>query len=287
MHPIASSGSDRGVGAIDTERNTRAGTRAICHDGRMTGYAPALVGISHGTSSSEGRAAVRALHEAVAAAVGARAASRGETAPSVRLGHVDVEQPDVPATLEALEPGETAVVVPLLLSAGYHVHVDLTEAIADAAGSGRRVVLAGALGPDDRLAAVLARRLAEAGVRDEDSVVLSVAGSSDGRAVRDCRDMADRLAAASARDIRLGFLSAAEPLLPGAVAAARADAPGARVVVASYLLAPGYFQDLAERAGADVVTRPLLVPDGPVPPELIEIVLDRYDAAVVERTFRL
>jgi sirohydrochlorin ferrochelatase len=243
----------------------------------MTGHPPALVGISHGTSSGEGRAAVRALHEAVAAAITERAAARGEPTPSVRLGHVDVEQPDVPATLAGLQSGEPAVVVPLLLSAGYHVHVDLTEAIADA--TERRVALAGALGPDDRLATVLARRLDEAGVRPDDTVVLCVAGSSDGRAVRDCRDMAGRLAAASARDIRIGFLSAAEPLLPEAIATARADAPGSRLIVASYLLAPGYFQDLAERAGADLVTPPLLVADGQVPPELVEIVLERYDAA--------
>lgn len=249
----------------------------------MTRLQPALVGISHGTSSSEGRAAVRALHDAVAAAVAERAAvsgasdGAGERAPSVRLGHVDVEQPDVPATLASLEPGEPAVVVPLLLSAGYHVHVDLTEAVADT--SDRTVALAGALGPDDRLATVLARRLDEVGVRDDDAVVLSVAGSSDGRAVRDCRDMAKRLAAASGRDIRLGFLSAATPLLADAIADAREDAPGVRVVVASYLLAPGYFQDLAEAAGADVVSAPLLVPDAPAPHELVEIVLDRYEIA--------
>ncbi|MCD2441030.1 cobalamin biosynthesis protein CbiX [Agromyces sp. SYSU K20354] len=257
----------------------------------MTRLQPALLGISHGTSSSEGRAAVRALHEAVATAIAERAVTAGadatatdatstddaQRAPSVRLGHVDVEQPDVPATLATLEPGEPAVVVPLLLSAGYHVHVDLTEAVAEV--TDRSVVLAGALGPDDRLAAVLARRLDEAGVRDDDSVVLSVAGSSDGRAVRDCRDMAKRLAAACGRDIRLGFLSAASPLLIDAIAQAREDAPGARVVVASYLLAPGYFQDLAEAAGADVVSAPLLTPDLPVPAELVEIVLDRYDAA--------
>ena len=251
----------------------------------MTRLPPALIGISHGTSSSEGRAAVRALHDAVAAAVGERAAQtddderRDARAPSVRLGHVDVEQPGVHATLASLEPGEPAVVVPLLLSAGYHVHVDLAEAVAAAGASDRAVALAGALGPDDRLAAVLARRLDEAGVRDDDTVVLSVAGSSDGRAVRDCRDMAKRLAAACGRDVRLGFLSAASPLLVDAIAEAREDAPGARVVVASYLLAPGYFQDLAEGAGADVVSAPLLVPDAPVPAELVEIVLDRYDAA--------
>ncbi|WP_022889009.1 sirohydrochlorin chelatase [Agromyces italicus] len=241
----------------------------------MTTLVPALVGISHGTSSPEGRRAVRGLHESVTAALSTR---HPDATPTARLGHVDVEQPDVPASLGSLPPGEPAVVVPLLLSAGYHVHVDLTEAVE--ATDGRRVVLAGALGPDDRLAAVLARRLAEAGVHDDDTIVLSVAGSSDPRAVRDCHVMRERLAAATGRDIRIGFLSAAEPLLPESVRQARADAPGARVVVASYLLAPGYFQDLAEAAGADVVTEPLLVPDAATPAELVEIVLDRYDAAV-------
>jgi sirohydrochlorin ferrochelatase len=236
---------------------------------------PALVGISHGTSSPEGRRAVRALHDAVAEALGTR---HPDASPTARLGHVDVEQPDVPATLASLAPAEPAIVVPLLLSAGYHVHVDLTEAVE--ATADRPVVLAGALGPDDRLATELARRLDEAGLRDDDLIVLSVAGSSDARAVRDCHDMRERLAAATGRDIRIGFLSAAEPLLPEAVAQARADAPGARVVVASYLLAPGYFQDLAEAAGADLVTEPLLVPDAAPPPELVEIVLDRYAAAL-------
>lgn len=241
----------------------------------MTARPPALVGISHGTSSPEGRRAVRGLHDAVAAAV---AKGHPDAAPSARLGHVDVEQPDVPATLASLEPGEPAVVVPLLLSAGYHVHVDLTEAV-DAA-TDRPVVLAGALGPDDRLAAVLLRRLAEAGLREEDAIVLAVAGSSDRRAVVDCRDMAARLARASGGDVALGFLSAAEPRLPEAVASARtAAARGGRVVVANFLLAPGYFDDLARRAGADVTAQPLLMPDEPAPSELVDVVLDRYAAA--------
>jgi len=244
----------------------------------MTARPPALVGISHGTSSPEGRRAVRGLHDAVAAAVAKR---HPDATPSLRLGHVDVEQPDVAATLGSLGPDEPAVVVPLLLSAGYHVHVDLAEAVqAVEAASPRRVMLAGALGPDDRLVSVLLRRLAQAGLRDEDRVVLAVAGSSDDRAVADCRDMAERLAAASDREVGLGFLSAAQPALPDAVEAARSGASGdARVVLANYLLAPGYFDDLARRAGADIVAQPLLVPDESAPGELVDIVLDRYAAA--------
>jgi sirohydrochlorin ferrochelatase len=245
----------------------------------MRARPPALVGISHGTSSEEGRRAVRGLHEAVAAAVAQR---HPDASPSARLGHVDVEQPDVPATLASLEPGEPAVVVPLLLSAGYHVHVDLSEAVAEENEQGaRRVVLAGALGPDDRLATVLLRRLLEAGLRDDDRIVLAVAGSSDRRAVVDCLDMAKRLAGAAGREVAPGFLSAAEPRLPAAIAKARADAGagGGRVVVANYLLAPGYFDDLARAGGAEATARPLLVDDEPAPAELVEIVLDRYHAA--------
>jgi sirohydrochlorin ferrochelatase len=241
----------------------------------MSDRRPALVGISHGTSSPEGRRAVRGLHDAVAEAMRQR---HPDATPDVRLGHVDVEQPDVPATLGSLEPAEPAVVVPLLLSAGYHVYVDLTEAVADE--TTRPVVLAGALGPDDRLATVLLRRLHEAGLRDDDRIVLAVAGSSDRRAVDDCVEQARRLAAASGREVSVGYLSAAEPRLPEAVATARADlGDGGRVVVANYLLAPGYFDDLARAAGADVTAAPLLVADEPAPPELVDVVLDRYAAS--------
>jgi sirohydrochlorin ferrochelatase len=240
----------------------------------MSDRSPALVGISHGTSSPEGRRAVRGLHDAVAEALAQR---HPDATPSVRLGHVDVEQPDVPATLASLDADEPAVVVPLLLSAGYHVYVDLTESVADE--TTRPVALAGALGPDDRLAALLLRRLEEAGLQGGDRIVLAVAGSSDRRAVEDCRDQARRLAAASGREVGVGFLSAAEPRLADAVAAARADGTGARVVVANYLLAPGYFDDLAHAAGADVTAQPLLVPAVPAPSELVDIVLDRYAAS--------
>ena len=255
-----------------------SGQASRCEHGSMAQRTPALVGISHGTSSPEGQRAVRGLRDAVAEAVAQR---HPDAPPSVRLGHVDVEQPDVPETLASLAAGEPAVVVPLLLSAGYHVYVDLTEAVAEE--TNRAVVLAGALGPDDRLATVLLRRLEEAGLRDDDRIVLAVAGSSDRRAVEDCRDQAARLAAASGREVALGFLSAAEPRLPEAVATARAaadgGAAGGRVVVANYLLAPGYFDDLARAAGADVTAQPLLLPDEPAPTELVEVVLDRYAAA--------
>jgi Uncharacterized conserved protein len=226
---------------------------------------PALLAVSHGTSSIAGRAAVAALVEAVRAV---------RPVFDVRSGFVDVQRPDVADLLAGLPAARRAVVVPLLLSAGYHVRVDITRELAPTEG---RVALAAALGPDDRLVAVLLRRLAQAGLAEADAVVLAAAGSSDRRAVEDCREVGRMLSAALGRSVTVGFLSAAEPGLRDAVALARVD--GSRVVVSSYLLAPGYFQDLTEASGADLVTDPLLLPhDTPV--ELVDVVLDRYDAVI-------
>jgi sirohydrochlorin ferrochelatase len=229
---------------------------------------PALLAISHGTSSPTGQSAVSAL---VAAVADARPALR------LRDGFVDVQQPDVPTVLDGLDPDEPAVVVPLLLSAGYHVHVDLRREVSEAA---RPAVCAAALGPDPRLVDVLVRRLAEAGCREDDAVVLVAAGSSDARAVDDCRATTAMLAVRIGRPVDLGFVSAAVPRAADAVAAARLAHPGRRVVAANYTLAPGFFAGMVAQAGADVTTAPLLARQEPPPRELVDLVLDRYDEAI-------
>lgn len=258
----------------DGEREGR-GRRG--HNGTVT----ALLAISHGTGNPAGQRAVAALVDAVAARL------PGAT---VRLGHVDVQQPDVPTSLAGLED-QPVTLVPLLLSAGYHVHVDLRRATAHRTD----VTITPALGPDERLVEVLTQRLAEAGwdATATSPVVLAVAGSSDERANQDCREIARRLSARLARAVSIGFLAAAEPRLRTAVAEARETQHPApphadptppppaptRVFVATYLLAPGYFHDLAVReASGAVVARPLLDDDAPAEP-LISLVLERYTAA--------
>lgn len=226
---------------------------------------PVLVAASHGTASPAGRAAVAALVDAVAA-------RRPDL--DVRPSFVDVQHPDPSAVLASLPEGRRARLVPLLLSAGYHVFVDLTEAAAAAPGT----TVAPALGPDARLAAQLARRLEAVGLREDDVVVLGAAGSSEASAVRDCELVAAQLADVIAHGVTVGYLSAAQPRLADAVAGQRV--PGRRVVVATYLLAPGFFADLAGRSGADVVTPPLLLADEPPADDLVDIVLERYEAAV-------
>ena len=230
-----------------------------------------LVACSHGTGSPDGQAAVAGLVSAVAA-------SRPDL--DVRAAFVDVEEPRVSDVLDSLDglgsldslDNEPTRVVPLLLSAGYHVYVDLAEAVAAHADTS----LAGALGPDPRLARLLASRLHDAGLRDDDTVILAAAGSSDTRAVADCRDVAEGLGHLIGRPSSAAYLSAAEPRLDEAVRRARSERERSRVVVATYLLAPGHFADVAARCGADLVTAPLLVTGEPPPSELVDIVLERY-----------
>ncbi|QAY71000.1 sirohydrochlorin chelatase [Xylanimonas protaetiae] len=251
-----------------------------------------LLAVSHGTSSPTGAAAVAALVDAVRDHLRDHRLDQEVDHRGGRVagGFVDVQQPDVPASLAALGAdgpgGAPVVVVPLLLAAGYHVHVDLRDDVAAARAAGADVRLAGALGPDDRLVDVLQRRLAEAGLRDGDHVVLAAAGSSDARALDDCEAVARELAARlRTQPVTLAYVSAAQPRVPAAVAAARGPAAASgggapRVVVATFLLAPGYFADLVAAAGGDVTTAPLLTADGPIPPELVAIVADRFGAAL-------
>src|SRR6476646_8003914 len=227
----------------------------------MSSPAPVLVAVAHGTSSAAGRSAIGSLVAAVAA-------RRPDL--TVRAAFVDVQPPDPAAALSSLQGETPARLVPLLLSAGYHVYVDLAEAADAVPGT----TLAPALGPDDRLADLLRDRLVAAGLRDDDDVVLGAAGSSQASAVADCERVAAALGRRLGRPVVAGYLSAAEPKLAEAVAAQRV--PGRRVVVATYLLAPGFFADLAGRSGADIVTPPLLLPHEPAPAELVDVVVERY-----------
>lgn len=227
-----------------------------------------LVAASHGTSDPAGQRAVAALVTAVAA----RAAEI-----EVREAFVDVQTPDVPTVL-ADQHDRPVVIVPLLLSAGYHVRVDLAR---DAkAATNDSIVVAAALGPDPGLVAILERRVGELPLNADDVLVLAAAGSSDQRAAEDCRRVAAALAERLVRPVEAAFISASQPELRSAVVAAR-ESGAARVVVVTYLLAPGYFADLAAAAGGDLTTSPLLTDGGPVPPELVDIVLERYRVAHV------
>jgi sirohydrochlorin ferrochelatase len=227
--------------------------------------APVLVACAHGTRNPTGRRLIAEL---------ALTARRLRPGLVTTAAFVDVQPPTVVDVVADLAgAGRSAVVVPLLLSGGYHVHVDIAGAVAEHADA----VAARPLGPDPRLAAVLRDRLLEAGADGGDprtAVVLAAAGSSDPRSVADVENTAGLLQRDRAGPVTTGYGSAASPTVADAVLAAR-GAGAQRVVVASYLLAPGHFHDKLAGAGADLVTAPLL-PDE----RIAAVLLDRYDAAL-------
>ncbi|MFJ2552071.1 sirohydrochlorin chelatase [Microbacterium sp. NPDC087591] len=219
---------------------------------------PTLLAVSHGTDDVEGARAIADLVVQVAARL---------PDVEVRSAFVDVQQPDAPGALAAIEG--PVVVVPLLLSSGFHVHHDLHGMVADRIDA----VVADPLGPDPRLAQVLAQRLSGA---SDHPVILAVAGSRDPRSLTDAEGMATQLHAQLGRPVHLAYLAAREPDLPTTLAA-HPDA-----VVSTYLLARGYFFDLAVRHSAGrSLTLPLL--NGiSVPEPLIALVVARYEEAAAE-----
>lgn len=224
---------------------------------------PTLLAVSHGTSDAEGARAIADLVDAVAAAL---------PDVEVRSAFVDVQQPDAAELLPTIDG--PVVIVPLLLSRGFHVHHDLHGMAAERADA----VVAAPMGPDPRLAEVLADRLHKADPALQESetpVILAVAGSRDTASLADARSMASLLSLRLGARVELAYLAARQPDLPSAVAA-HPDAP-----ISSYLLARGFFFDLTEKQAAGrTVTAPLL--DGAaVPPPLVDLVVSRYEEATL------
>lgn len=199
--------------------------------------------VAHGTRKGTGVAMINDLAASVSELLGRE----------VHTAFVDVLGPTPAEVLTAL-PGGTTVVVPAFLSAGYHVHKDIPEGIA---ASGRRdVAVTPALGPSIEIVRVLTDRLLETGWQMGDSVVLGAAGTSDPRALSDLRRTAAMLSAALGSRVELAYATAGTHWIGDAVTALR-HRGARRVVVASYLLADGLFQDRLRACGADLVTDPL------------------------------
>ena len=199
--------------------------------------------VAHGTRKGTGVAMIETLASDVGALLGRR----------VQTAFVDVLGPTPADVLRAL-PAGPAVVVPAFLSSGYHVHVDIPAGVA--ASGHLDVTVTGALGPSVEIIRVLCDRLIESGWRPTDSVILGAAGTSDPRASSDLRRTAAMLSAALGSRVELAYAINGTHWAGDAVASLR-ERGARRVVVASYLLADGLFQDRLRTCGADLVTEPL------------------------------
>ena len=222
---------------------------------------PALLAVAHGSRSPAATDVINTL---------ARQVRRLAPVIDVHVAFIEHAEPSLPAGLGAA--GSNPVIVPLLLSAGYHLTADITDA---ATVAGARV--AGPLGPDELLLTALTARLDEAGVPAGTPVVLAAAGSSDPAGAADVRKQADLLAERLQVPVVGAFATAARPTVADAVARLR-EQTGQSIAVASYLLAPGHFQDLLHESGADWITEPL---GGH--PALAGLVIDRYRTAATSR----
>lgn len=201
-----------------------------------------LIACAHGTRFEEGREVVRAILGLLR-----------DTAPAdveVHEAYVDVHGPFVTDVVAAArEVTDDIVIVPLLLSTGYHTEVDLVEAAAG-------LPVAPALGPHPLLAEILADRLRVVGAQPTDTVVLAAAGSTRAGAVVDVERMVELLAETGvAGPVVPAYAAASEPRIADAVNAARST--GSRAVAASYVLAPGHFSRVIDGSGADLTTAPI------------------------------
>lgn len=223
-----------------------------------------LVACSHGTRSPAASALVSALVDAVA--------DRLPGTDVVEM-YVDVQQPELESALPRLSG--RAVVVPLFLSAGFHLHQDIHRA----ANSHPSAVVSAPLGPDPVLTDLLAHRLSDGGWRPGDAVVLAASASSDPRAVHDVRRAARLLSDRIGTEVSVGVVGGAGFQVRDAVAMARRH--GRRVAVASYLLMPGHFHGQVVDAGADLTSAPLLA--GAPPSALVELIGRRFTDAQLRR----
>jgi len=249
---------------------------------------PTLLAVAHGSRHPAAAATITAL---------VRQVERLAPVLDIQVAFVQHAEPTLADALDAA--GQDLVIVPLLLSTGYHLTTDIRGAVtanetASAAGvtgprgtvlrvagpdatpprvaappgAGPRV--AGPLGPDQLLVTALSTRLAEAGAPPGTPVVLAAAGSSDPLAAAQVAAQAALLADDLGVPVVPAFAAAGRPTVPEAVAGLRASTEGP-VAVATYLLAPGQFHDRLAESGADWVTEPL--GDHPA---VAALVIDRY-----------
>jgi sirohydrochlorin ferrochelatase len=243
---------------------------------------PVLLVVAHGSRDPRHAATVHALTQRVRVA---RPGLRVVTA------YLDFNAPSVRQVIDRLaaEGVREVVALPLLLTRAFHAKADIPAVLREATAGHPRLAVrqAEVLGPSPLLTAALERRLHEAGVRPGDrsstGIVLASAGSTDPEAMAVIADIAREWRHTGWCAVRPAFASASLPRTEDAVRRLRAEGVH-RVVVAPYVIAPGFLPDRiargAQDAGADVLAEVL----GDAP-ELARLLLRRYDESCVVRRF--
>ncbi|MGH3098345.1 MAG: sirohydrochlorin chelatase [Streptosporangiales bacterium] len=240
---------------------------------------PPLLLVAHGSRDPRAQQTVERAAERV------RARLPGTAVRTAFLDFADPRPADALVSLAAA--GSLRVVaVPFLLTAAYHVRVDLPAAVREAQNLRPEldVTVTPALGPDPLLLDAADRRVREVGVlpgNHEMGVVLAAAGSSDPAATAAVQRVATEYRATRGGwRVLAAYASQVSPTPAEAVRMLHGYG-FETVLVLSYLLAPGRFQDsldaLAVESGVRV-TAPLADT-----PEVAAVVADRYRDALPSR----
>jgi sirohydrochlorin ferrochelatase len=274
-----------------------------------------LVAVAHGSADPRAAAAVTELMGVVRARAGrvglgglqVRAAYLGHALPSVPDVLEALSEPESESITAAAGPGPSGrpgrppepvrgerpvIVLPLLLTGAYHSDTDLPAVLSEAASRlpRLRIGYGDPLGPHPSLVGALQRRLAEAGTTGppgeapraatdtsvgDTAVVLAAAGSSRPAANAAVAQVAAAWQSARGwRAVVPAYASAASPT-PAQAVTALLRAGASRVLVATYLLAPGRFADQVREsslaAGAAAVSAPL-----GAAPEVADVIIERY-----------
>jgi sirohydrochlorin ferrochelatase len=250
---------------------------------RPDGSHQVLVAVAHGSADPRAAATITDLM-AVAAE---RAAARGVHLPEVRTAYLGHAAPSLPQVMGGVERARVTV-LPLLLTAAYHSKTDIPRVLAREFPR-LRVSYGATLGPHPLLLSALERRLAEADPlghagrarRARTGVVLAAAGSTDPEANATVTRLAAQWQAqAGWFAVRAASAAAAFPGSPTPAEAVTGllRAGARRVLVATYLLAPGWFADRI-RASALAAGAAAVAPALGALPEVAEVFLDRYQEA--------
>ncbi len=231
-----------------------------------------MVAVAHGSEDPRASATVAELAGLV------RQRRPGLDLRTAFLGHAP---PSLPQVLRTIGADHEVRVMPLLLTAAYHSKADIPRMLARVPRP--QISYGATLGPHPWLIAALERRLAEAdpaALADpaRTAVVLAAAGSSDPEANATIAAMAEQWQARTGwRAVCPAYASAAGPT-PAQAVTALLQTGASRVVVATYLLAPGLFADriraAALAAGASAVSPAL-----GACAEVADVLLDRFEEA--------
>jgi len=206
-----------------------------------------LLGVAHGSKDPASQQVVRDLLARTAA-----------LRPGLRAvdAYVDNASPSIRSALHDLasEGVEDVVVLPVLLTPASHSKTDVAASVR----AGRidhprlRLRYGRPLGPHPVLVDVLASRLAQAGARDDDPVVLVAGGALDPDANAAVASTARLLFEGRAwPSVDIAFASTARPSVPEALARLRSQGH-VRASVARYFLGPGFLPRLVATQAASV-----------------------------------